>query len=323
MYSGGASESFLGEVLSKRPRDSYILGTKLRFPVGDGTGEGPSAEQVHKQIDLSLGWVQTDYVDLYQCHRDDPYTPLEETMEALTDVVRMGKVRYIGFSEFTPELIQRSLELTRERGFEKFVSSQPEYSLLWRAPEGEVIPLCRENEISQIVWSPLAEGVLTGKYRPGSPPPAETRATSERMSATIGRRLDDATLEQVDRLRSIAERLGYTTAQVALAWILREDNVAVPISAPRGPIKSARTPPRRTSISMRKPSPRSRPSSSEGRGQSAVTRDSSSPSEPMRARTRARGPALGAFQVHRGSLFVGILHYAGSRALRQRGTPRS
>ncbi len=229
MYSGGASESFLGEVLSKRPRDSYILGTKLRFPVGDGTGEGPSAEQVHKQIDLSLGWLQTDYVDLYQCHRDDPDTPLEETMEALTDVVRMGKVRYIGFSEFTPELIQRSLELTRERGFEKFVSSQPEYSLLWRAPEGEVIPLCRENEISQIVWSPLAEGVLTGKYRPGSPPPAETRATSERMSATIGRRLDDATLEQVDRLRSIAERLGYTTAQLALAWILREDNVAVPI----------------------------------------------------------------------------------------------
>jgi aryl-alcohol dehydrogenase-like predicted oxidoreductase len=116
--TGGASESFLGEVLSKRPRDSYILGTKLRFPVGDGTGEGLSAEQVHKQIDLSLRRLQTDYVDLYQCHRDDPDTPLEETMEALTDVVRMGKVRYIGFSEFPPELIQRSLDLTRERGFE-------------------------------------------------------------------------------------------------------------------------------------------------------------------------------------------------------------
>ena len=150
-------------------------------------------------------------------------------MEALTEVVRMGKVRYIGFSEFPPELIQRSLELTRERGFEKFVSSQPEYSLLWRAPEDEVIPLCRKNEISQIVWSPLAEGVLTGKYRPGSPAPAETRATSERMGATISRRLDDATLERVERLRAIADGLGYTTAQVALAWILREDNVAAPI----------------------------------------------------------------------------------------------
>ena len=127
VYSGGASESFLGEVLSKRPRDSYILATKLRFPVGDGTGEGLSAEQVHKQIDLSLGRLQTDYVDLYQCHRDDPDTPLEETMEALTELVRMGKVRYIGFSEFPPDLIRRSLELTRERGFEKFVASQPEY----------------------------------------------------------------------------------------------------------------------------------------------------------------------------------------------------
>lgn len=120
----------------------------------------------------------------------------------------------------------RSLSSLR---FEKFVSSQPEYSLLWRAPEDEVIPLCRKNEISQIVWSPLAEGVLTGKYRPGSPPPAETRATSERMGATIGRRLDEATLERVERLRSIGERLGYTTAQVALAWILRDDNVAAPI----------------------------------------------------------------------------------------------
>jgi aryl-alcohol dehydrogenase-like predicted oxidoreductase len=229
VYSGGASESFLGGVLSRRPRDSYILGTKLRFAVGEGTGEGLSAEQVHKQIDFSLRRLQTDYVDLYQCHRPDPNTPLEETMEALTDLVRMRKVRYIGFSEFPPELIQRSLDLTRERGFEKFVSSQPEYSLLWRAPEDEVIPLCRENEISQVVWSPLAEGVLTGKYRPDSPPPAETRATSERMGETIGRRLDEATLERVERLRLIAERLGYTTAQVALAWILREDNVAAPI----------------------------------------------------------------------------------------------
>ena len=229
VYSNGASESFLGEVLSQRPRDSYILATKLRFRVGDGTGEGLSAEQVHKQIDLSLRRLQADYVDLYQCHRPDPQTPLEETMEALTEIVRMGKVRYIGFSEFPPALIRESLHLSRERGFEKFVSSQPEYSLLHRDPETEVIPLCRANGISQIVWSPLAEGVLTGKYRPGSAPPADTRATSERMGATVGRRMDETTLERVQRLRPIGERLGTTTTQLALAWILREQNVAAAI----------------------------------------------------------------------------------------------
>ena len=229
VYSNGASESFLGEVLSKRPRDSYILATKLRFPVGDGTGEGLSAEQVHRQIELSLLRLQTDYVDLYQCHRPDPQTPLEETMGALSEIVRTGKVRYIGFSEFPPPLIRESLDLSRERGFEGFVSSQPEYSLLHRDPESEVIPLWRANGISQIVWSPLAEGVLTGKYQPGSPPPRDTRATSERMGATVGRRMDETTLERVQRLRPIAERLGIAITQLALAWILREENVAAAI----------------------------------------------------------------------------------------------
>ena len=229
VYSNGASETFLGEVLSQRPRDSYILATKLRFPVGDGTGEGLSAEQVHKQIDLSLRRLHTDYVDLDQCHRPDPQTPLEETMEALTEIVRMGKVRYIGFSEFPPDLIRESLDLSRERGYEKFVSSQPQYSLLHRSPEFDVIPLCRANGISQIVWSPLAEGVLTGKYQPGEPPGADTRATSERMGATVGRRMDTATLERVQRLGPIAERLGITITQLALAWILREQNVAAAI----------------------------------------------------------------------------------------------
>jgi len=219
VYSGGASESFLGEVLPSRPRDSYILATKLRFSV-DGE-QGLSAAQVHKQLDASLRRLRLDHVDLYQCHRYDPATPLEETMEALSEVVRAGKVRYIGFSEFSPAQIQESLDLSRERGFERFVSSQPQYSLLWRNPEAEVIPLCRANGISQIVWSPLAEGVLTGKYRPGTPPSEGTRASSERMGDT-----DDETLERVQRLAPIADRLGITIAQLALAWVLRDDNVA-------------------------------------------------------------------------------------------------
>jgi aryl-alcohol dehydrogenase-like predicted oxidoreductase len=217
VYSGGGAESFLGEVLPSRPRDSYILATKLRFsPDGSRENEGLSREQVHKQIDASLQRLRQDYVDLYQCHRYDPSTPLEETMEALTEIVRAGKVRYIGFSEFSPEQIQASLDLSRQRGLKQFVSSQPQYSLLWREPEAEVIPLCRANGISQIVWSPLAQGLLTGKYRPGSPPPDGTR----------GVRTDDDSLERVQRLVLVAERLGVEVSQLALAWVLRDDNVA-------------------------------------------------------------------------------------------------
>ncbi len=227
VYSAGASESFLGEVLPSRPRDSYILATKLRFsPDGSPDNEGLSAAQVHKQIDASLGRLRQDHVDLYQCHRPDAETPLEETMEALSEIVRAGKARYIGFSEFPPAQILASLDLARERGFEPFVSSQPQYSMLHRDPEAEVIPLCRAHGISQVVWSPLAEGVLSGKYRPGAPPPEDTRATSERMGETIGRRLDDATLKRVQQLGEVADGLGITVAQLALAWILREDNVA-------------------------------------------------------------------------------------------------
>jgi aryl-alcohol dehydrogenase-like predicted oxidoreductase len=167
VYARGGAESFLGEVLAGRPRDSYILATKLFFPVnGD---RGLSRQQVFKQIDLSLGRLRTDHVDLYQCHRYDVETPLEETMEALTEVVRQGKARYLGFSEWTAEQIQAALDLVPR--VEKFVSSQPQYSLLYRVPEREVIPLCEHNGISQIVWSPLAQGTLTGKYKPGEPPP--------------------------------------------------------------------------------------------------------------------------------------------------------
>jgi len=225
VYGGGAAEEFLGEVLTRRPRDSYILATKLYWPMnGD---RGLSREQVFKQIDLSLGRLRTDYVDLYQCHRYDQETPLEETMEALTEVVRQGKARYLGFSEWTADQIRAALALVP--GVEKFVSSQPQYSLLYRVPEREVIPLCKENGISQIVWSPLAQGALTGKYKPGEEPAAGTRAASQQMGWAMDSYRDDDVLERVQRLGPIAEDVGVTMAQLALAWVLREENVAAAI----------------------------------------------------------------------------------------------
>jgi aryl-alcohol dehydrogenase-like predicted oxidoreductase len=222
VYASGAAETFLGEVLSSRPRDSYILATKLFFPMSD-TDKGLSREQVFKQIDASLERLQTDYVDLYQCHRYDWDTPLEETMQALTEVVQAGKARYLGFSEWPAEKIKEALELP---GVEKFVSSQPQYSMIWRGPEREIVQLCAENGISQIVWSPLAQGVLTGKYKPGSPPPDGSRATSEQMNYFFGDRYDDTLLERVQQLQPIADELGITLAQLALAWVLHEPNVA-------------------------------------------------------------------------------------------------
>jgi len=221
VYSRGGAEEFLGGVLADRPRDSYVLATKLFFPVNGDSGL--SREQVFKQIDLSLGRLRTDYVDLYQCHRYDFDTPLEETMEALTEVVRQGKARYLGFSEWPADRIQAALDLP---GVEKFVSSQPQYSLLWRQPEREVIPLCAANGISQIVWSPLAQGALTGKYMPGEGPAHGTRAASQSMGWAMDRYRDDDVLEAVQRLRPIADGLEITMAQLALAWVLREPNVA-------------------------------------------------------------------------------------------------
>jgi aryl-alcohol dehydrogenase-like predicted oxidoreductase len=221
VYSSGRAEAFLGETLAGRPRDSYVLATKLYFPTE--LGQGLSREQVSKQIDASLARLRTDYVDLYQCHRYDFDTPLEETMEALTEVVRQGKARYLGFSEWPPDRIQAALDLP---DVEKFVSSQPQYSLLWRNPEREVIPLCAANGISQIVWSPLAQGALTGKYKPGEAPPAGTRAASQDMGWSMDSFRDDDVLEAVQRLRPIADGLGITMAQLALAWVLREPNVA-------------------------------------------------------------------------------------------------
>jgi len=222
VYSRGGAEEFLGEVLAKRPRDSYVLATKLYFSMnGD---RGLSREQVLKQIDASLARLRTDYVDLYQCHRYDQETPLEETMEALTEVVRQGKARYLGFSEWTADQIRAALALVPR--VEKFVSSQPQYSILYRIPEREVIPLCKESGLSQIVWSPLAQGTLTGKYKPGEEPRQGTRAASQQMGWSMDRFRDDDVLNAVQRLVPIAEGLGITMAQLALAWVLREENVA-------------------------------------------------------------------------------------------------
>jgi aryl-alcohol dehydrogenase-like predicted oxidoreductase len=221
-YGRGAAEEAWGEILAGYPRDSYILATKLFFPMSE-EDRGLSAEQVNKQIDASLARLQTDHIDLYQCHRYDPDTPLEETMAALTEVVRAGKARYIGFSEWTPAQIQAALDIP---GVEKFVSSQPQYSMLWHAPEAEVIPLCAANGISQIVWSPLGQGVLTGKYLPGQAPPPDSRAASEAMGSFIGRLMDDDTLEAVQRLKPIAQDAELTMSQLALAWVLGESNVA-------------------------------------------------------------------------------------------------
>jgi aryl-alcohol dehydrogenase-like predicted oxidoreductase len=218
-----------------------VLATKLFFPMSS-TDRGLSRAQIEKQLDASLKRLRTDYVDLYQCHRYDWDTPLEETMEALTRAVESGKARYIGFSEWPAERIQAALALSRSGQIAKFVSSQPQYSLLWREPEDEVIPLCAGNGISQIVWSPLAQGVLSGKYDPDQPPPKDSRAASEEMGGWMDRLMQPEVLRAVQRLKPIAEEAGLTLPQFALAWVLREPNVASAIigaSRPKQVIENA------------------------------------------------------------------------------------
>jgi aryl-alcohol dehydrogenase-like predicted oxidoreductase len=222
VYGRGAAETVLGEALRGRPRDSYVLATKVFFPMGP-TDRGLSRPQILKQIDASLRRLQTDYVDLYQCHRYDPQTPLEETMEALSEVVRAGKARYIGFSEWSPAQIEAAFAIP---GVERFVSSQPQYSLLHRQPEQAVIPISARNGVSQIVWSPLGQGVLTGKYQPGAQPPGDSRAASERMGHAMNDLMRPDVLDAVQQLKPLAAEAGCSLAQFALAWVLREPNVA-------------------------------------------------------------------------------------------------
>lgn len=224
VYSEGRSEQVLGRALAGRQRDSFVVATKLYGEMPDGD-RGLSREQVLKQIDASLSRLQLDHVDLYQCHTWDEEVPVEETLGALTEVVDAGKARFVGVSNWSGEQIRGAVELARERGFAKIVSSQPEYSLVHREPEEDVIPVSRERGISQIVYSPLAQGVLTGKYRPGESVAEDTRAATRRDGSVWEYMADDA-LERIQLLRPVADGLGLTMAELALAWILREPNIA-------------------------------------------------------------------------------------------------
>jgi len=225
VYGQGAAETAWGEILADYPRDSFVLATKVYFPM-DRRNRGLSRAQILKQIDASLSRLRTDHVDLYQCHRYDEETPLEETMSALGEVVEAGKARWIGFSEWPVHRVEEALAMP---GVPRFVSSQPQYSMLWREPERELIPLCEREGVSQVVWSPLAQGILTGKYRPGERPPEDSRAASKAMNRFLRGRLDDDTLARVQRLGPIAEEAGLTMSQLALAWVLRQPNVAAAI----------------------------------------------------------------------------------------------
>ena len=224
VYGRGAAESVLGEALAGIDRTSYVLATKVFFPMSD-TDSGLSRVQIVKQLDASLKRLRTDYIDLYQCHRYDEETPLDETMEALTAALRQGKARYIGFSEWPLDKIEAAANM---QGSVRFVSSQPQYSMLWPSPQDAIFPRCAELGIGQIVWSPLAQGVLTGKYSPSVPPPPGSRATHASMGVWLPKEwLEAPVLKAVQRVKLIAEReAGVSLSQFALAWVLRRQEVS-------------------------------------------------------------------------------------------------
>jgi len=231
VYGRGAAEQVLGEALAGIRRDSYVLATKLYFPMSS-TDRGLSRAQIFKQLDASLVRLRVSHVDLYQCHRYDADTPLEETMQALSEVVKAGKVRCIGFSEWPVDRVQAALAIAPV----KFVSSQPQYSLLHRDPERALIPMSIRSGISQIVWSPLAQGVLTGKYLPHAALPRGSRAADAAINGFIKPEwLQPNVLEAVQRMQGLASQAGLTPAQFALAWILRQPNVASAITGASRP----------------------------------------------------------------------------------------
>ncbi len=231
VYANTAAETVLGEALKGERREGLEIFTKVYFPTGPGAhnDHGLSRKHIRESIEGSLRRLQTDHVDLYQAHRYDYETPLEETMEAFADVVHSGKAHYIGVSEWRAEELRAAHELARELHI-PLVSNQPQYSMLWRVIEDEVVPTSRELGIGQIVWSPIAQGVLTGKYKPGEDLPTGSRATDEKGGADMIKRfLDDDVLTRVQQLVPLAEQAGLSMAQLAVAWVLQNDNVSAAI----------------------------------------------------------------------------------------------
>lgn len=226
-YAAGAAEEVVGRALHGVRRESIELCSKVYWPVGSGPNDrGLSRKHIIEGCNASLTRLGTDYLDLYQAHRFDVETPLEETLRAFDDLVRHGKVLYIGVSEWRAEQIAEALRIADDLGMDRLVSNQPQYSLLYRVIESEVVPLCQQEGVGQIVWSPLAQGVLTGKYRPGEAPPAGSRATDALGSGFIGHFLRDQVLEPVQAFCDLARSAGHTPATVALAWVLRNPNVS-------------------------------------------------------------------------------------------------
>lgn len=231
-YAGTRAETVLGKALAGEPRDSYELFTKVYWPTGEGANDrGLSRKHILRSCEASLQRLNTDYVDLYQAHRYDHETPLAETLRAFDDLVRQGKVLYVGVSEWRAGEIAEALRIADEMGFDRLVSNQPQYNMLWRVIEAEVVPLCEREGVGQIVWSPIAQGALTGKYLPGQQPPAGSRGTDDKGGADmIARFLDNNdVLRQVQELKPLAEQAGLSMAQLAIAWVLQNSNVSAAI----------------------------------------------------------------------------------------------
>ncbi len=247
VYAQGKCEEFLGRVLPSRPRSSYVLATKVFFPVGEGPNDrGLSRKHVLEQCQASLRRLQTEYIDIYQCHRYDEETPLEETVRAMDDLVRRGLVLYWGFSEWSKSQVERCMEVCRRGGWTAPVSSQPQYNLLTRGIERGVMPVCAAHGIGQIVWSPLAQGLLTGKYRPNAALPQGSRASDARQNYFVKAKAQDSELlARIAVLDPLAAEAGVSVAQLALAWILRRPEVAsciIGASRPQQVVENCRAP---------------------------------------------------------------------------------
>ncbi|GAC1641824.1 MAG: aldo/keto reductase family protein [Ktedonobacteraceae bacterium] len=226
-YNRGKTEQVVGRALKEFPRESFVLATKVYFPMGDGPNDhGLSRKHIMEQCEASLRRLGTDYIDLYQCHRYDTETPLEETLRALDDLVSQGKILYAGVSEWSAAQIADAVGIAHEQHLHKLVSNQPVYNMLTRYIESEIVPLCEREGIGQVVFSPLAQGILTGKYKPGQHPEQGTRAANEKQNMFMKDLMSDKTLTAVQHLQELAQQQGHTLSQLALAWILRQENVS-------------------------------------------------------------------------------------------------